>query len=84
MPPKLVWDKHRVREKVLNLYLEGGKSLAAIASHPEVQRSRATVQSIIKTFKNRETFLDKKRSGRPPRLGKRCVCTSFLCATTSF
>ena len=79
MPPKTLVDRiHRqveqeqLRSRVLALYRAGNMSLAQIAGHPEVQKSRSTVQSIIRNFNNRVTTERKKGSGRRSKISKRC------------
>ena len=58
-------DTETRRRRVLELYHGGGLSLAQIGAHPDVQRSKATVQSIVKVFKNRNTMETAPKSDRP-------------------
>ena len=56
----------RVRKRVLELYHEGGRSLAQIPAHPDVLKSKSTVQYMVKAFLARPTMEDKKRTRRDP------------------
>ena len=80
MPPKSSEDKirkaleqERLRARVLELHRAGELSMKAIADLPEINKSKATVQSIISRFGDRVGTRAKKQPGRPSRLDKRCV-----------
>ena len=71
-------ELERVRKRVLELHNEGLLSIAAIGKHPDVLRSKSTVQSIITRFKHRETLESRHRRGRPSKIPKRCVFVLIL------
>ena len=58
MAPKKLQDQEKVRQRVLELHREGLLGYAAIGKDPGVQRSKATVQSIIKNFAGRDSVKD--------------------------
>ena len=70
MAPRKLADQEKVRQRVLELYREGKLGYEAIGKDPGVQRSKSTVQSIIKQFKDRPTVADRPRPGRPSCLNK--------------
>ena len=71
MAPRKLLDQEKVRQRVLELYHEGKLGYEAIGKDPGVQRSKSTVQSIIKAFKDRSSVADRPRTGRPSALTKR-------------
>ena len=70
-------EKERVRKRVLELHHAGGLSLAQIAGHPDVLKSKATVQSMIKTFGSRPTMEAKKSPGRSTKMTFRYISSSL-------
>ena len=77
MAPKNMNEQEKVRQAVLRLHALGGMSLGAIGKHPEVQRSKSTVQYISKAFSQRNEVTDKNRYGRPYKMGKRRIVANF-------
>lgn len=67
MPRKQKELSSEERQIILNLKNQG-KSYGEISII--VNRSRATVQSVIRRFTNRDTTVSKRRNGRPRKLGK--------------
>ena len=67
------FEKEKRREFIIDLWKQK-KSYAQIAKAvTEVFKgpcAKATVQSVIKVFKDRPTVCDKRRSGRPPKMSK--------------
>ena len=61
----------KLRSRVLELFWEGKLSMAAIAAHPDIKRSKATVQSIIERFGDRPDTQTKHAGGRRSILNKR-------------
>ena len=61
-------EEERVRKAVLDLHRAGGLSLNAIAQHPSVKKSKATVQSIIDRFEDREIVQTVHKGGRKTTL----------------
>ncbi len=84
MPPKLTAHKikkqveqEQFRARVLALFRAGGLPLKQIADHPDVRKSKATVQSIIERFNDRETVQRKPGGGRPSKITQRCALHDF-------
>ena len=71
MAPYNLQDQAKVREAILRLHALGTLSIGAIAKHPEVGRSKSTVQYIIKAFLQRQSMESKKKRGRPVAMTKR-------------
>lgn len=66
-------EKEKLRARILELHREGLLSIAGIGAHPDVQRPKSTVASIIKTFGGRATTEESPRSGRPTEVSRRCI-----------
>ena len=77
MAPKNLQDQQKVREAILRLHALGNLSIGAIAKHPEVGRAKSTVQYVIKAFAQRQSALDKKRTGGPVAMTKRYTVVVF-------
>ena len=77
MPPKNLQDQQKVREAILRLHALGTLSMGVIAKHPEVGRAKSTVQYVIKAFAQRQSAVDRKRSGRPMAMNKRYNVANF-------
>ena len=83
MPPKNLVDQERVRARILELHA-AGKGYGEIARHADVNRSRATVQSIVTRFGNREEVADKPRPGRPSKMNARCIFAGISIGFSKF
>ena len=70
-------EKEKVRKRVLELHHAGGLSVARIAGHPDVLKSKATVQSMIKTFGSCPTMEAKKSPGRSTKMTFRYISSSL-------
>jgi hypothetical protein len=62
-----------LRARVLELYRQGGLSLKQIAEHPDIRKSKSTVQYIISRFKDRPSTETLKRPGRTVAITPLCV-----------
>lgn len=70
--------EEKLRARVLELFREGKHSIAGIGAHPDVMRSKSTVQYIIKRFGTRPDTKTQHAGGRKTILTKRCPQKLFL------